>query len=74
MVVINNGGGRIFTKVPRLAGMSAVARSWMAAETPVDFGAVARAFGMDYLRVVRADEFDGVEENERAVLLEVVPG
>jgi 2-succinyl-5-enolpyruvyl-6-hydroxy-3-cyclohexene-1-carboxylate synthase len=73
MVVINNGGGRIFDRVPRLAAMSGNAKSWMAAESPVDFGAVAKAWGMDYLRVTRADEFDGVEENNKAVLVEVVP-
>ncbi|MEP2775505.1 MAG: thiamine pyrophosphate-binding protein [Luteolibacter sp.] len=73
MAVINNGGGKIFTKVPRLEGMSEAAKSWMAAETPVDFAAVAKAFGMDHLRVERADEFDGVEDGGRALLLEVVP-
>jgi 2-succinyl-5-enolpyruvyl-6-hydroxy-3-cyclohexene-1-carboxylate synthase len=73
MVVINNGGGRIFDRVPRLEGMSGNAKSWMTAESPVDFGAVAKAWGMDYLRVTRADEFDGVEENNKAVLVEVVP-
>jgi len=28
---------------------------------------------MDYIRVVRTDEFDGVEGTERAFLVEVVP-
>ncbi|MDP4623603.1 MAG: thiamine pyrophosphate-binding protein [Akkermansiaceae bacterium] len=74
MAVINNGGGKIFSKVPRLEGMSDAAKSWMAAETPVDFASVAKAFGLDHLRVTRADEFDGVEDGGRAVLLEVVPG
>jgi 2-succinyl-5-enolpyruvyl-6-hydroxy-3-cyclohexene-1-carboxylate synthase len=73
MVVINNGGGRIFDRVPRLAAMSGNAKNWLAAESPVDFAAVAKAWGMDYLRVTRADEFDGVEENNKAVLVEVVP-
>ena len=73
MAVINNGGGKIFSKVPRLEVMSEAAKSWMEAETPVDFAAVAEAFGMDYLRVARVDEFDGVEESGRALLLEVAP-
>lgn len=73
MVVMNNRGGKIFTKVPRLQGISDAAKGWMAAETPVDFEAVAKAFGMDYMRVARVDEFDGVEDGGRAVLLEVVP-
>jgi 2-succinyl-5-enolpyruvyl-6-hydroxy-3-cyclohexene-1-carboxylate synthase len=73
MAVINNGGGRIFDRVPRLAAMSGKAKGWMAAESPVDFGAVAKAWGMDHLRVTRADEFDGADGNGRAVLVEVVP-
>lgn len=73
MVVLNNGGGKIFSGIPRLKAMSEKAKEWMAAESPVDFAAVAKVWGMDYLRVTRADEFDGVEENERAVLIEVVP-
>lgn len=73
LVVINNGGGKIFDGVPRLQKMSAAAKSWMAAETPVDFAGFAKAFGMDHLRVTRADEFDGVGDGEKALLLEVVP-
>jgi 2-succinyl-5-enolpyruvyl-6-hydroxy-3-cyclohexene-1-carboxylate synthase len=73
MAVINNGGGRIFDRVPRLAAMSANAKAWMAAETPADFAAIAKAWGMDYLRVTRADGFDGVAETGKATLLEVVP-
>jgi 2-succinyl-5-enolpyruvyl-6-hydroxy-3-cyclohexene-1-carboxylate synthase len=73
MAVINNGGGKIFGNVPRLATMDESAKSWMTAETPVDFSAVAKLWGMDFLRVSRADEFDGIESEGRAVLLEIVP-
>jgi 2-succinyl-5-enolpyruvyl-6-hydroxy-3-cyclohexene-1-carboxylate synthase len=72
LVVINNGGGKIFDKVPRLQGMSDTAKAWMSAESPVDFEALAKVFGMDYARVSRTDDFDGAG-GERAVLLEVVP-
>ena len=73
MVVINNSGGQIFSRVPRLNPMSESAKKWMVAETPVDFQAVAKLWGMDYIRVTRTDEFDGVEGTERAFLVEVVP-
>lgn len=73
MAVINNGGGRIFDRLPRLAMMSEKAKGWMAAESPVDFAAIAKAWGMDFLRVTRADDFDGFEGNDCATLLEVVP-
>jgi 2-succinyl-5-enolpyruvyl-6-hydroxy-3-cyclohexene-1-carboxylate synthase len=72
LVVINNGGGKIFERVPRLQGLSPVAKEWMMAESPVDFEAVAKAWGMNFTRVSRADEFDGVEA-QGATLLEVVP-
>jgi 2-succinyl-5-enolpyruvyl-6-hydroxy-3-cyclohexene-1-carboxylate synthase len=73
LVVINNGGGKIFDGIPRLQKMGASARSWMAAETPVDFAAIAKAFGLDHLRVTRADEFDGAGDGGKTLLLEVVP-
>lgn len=73
LVVINNGGGKIFDKVPRLQGMNEAAKAWMCAESPVDFESLAKAFGMDYLRATRTDDFDGIAEGKRAVLLEVVP-
>jgi len=73
MAVINNGGGRIFDRVPRLAAMSGKAKGWMAAESPVDFEALAKAWGMDYLRVTRADKFDGAGSDGKATLLEIVP-
>jgi 2-succinyl-5-enolpyruvyl-6-hydroxy-3-cyclohexene-1-carboxylate synthase len=73
MAVINNGGGRIFDSVPRLAGMSGKAKAWMAADSPVDYAALAKAWGMDHLRVTRTDEFDGADSDGKAVLLEIVP-
>lgn len=73
LAVINNGGGRIFDRVPRLAAMSGNAKSWMAAESPVDFGALAKAWGMDHIRVTRADEFDGAGGDGKTILLEIMP-
>lgn len=73
MVVINNGGGKIFSEVPRLEKMSESGKAWMKAETPVDFSAIAKAWGMDFQKVARADEFDGVESSLRTTLLEVIP-
>lgn len=73
LAVINNGGGKIFEKVPRLQGMSEAAKSWMNAGTSVDFAAIAKAFGLEYQRVSRTDDFDGADEGGDPVLLEVVP-
>lgn len=71
LVVINNGGGRIFDSVSRLAGMSPQAKEWMSVETVVDFEAIARAWDMEYLKMSSADEFDGVPKSEKATLLEI---
>lgn len=73
LVVINNGGGSIFSRVPRLKPMSENAKKWIAAETPADFQAVATLWGMDYLKVTRADEFDGPGDLDRTILIEVLP-
>ena len=73
MVVINNSGGQIFSRVSRLGDMSESAKRWMVAETPADFHAVAKLWGMDYQKITRTDEFDGIENSERATLVEVVP-
>eukprot|EP00903_Cladosiphon_okamuranus_P003855 g3853.t1 len=72
MVVINNGGGQIFSKIPRLEKMSEKAKEWMAAQAEVDFEGFAKAWGMNFIRVTRADEFDGVEESDVVTLVEVV--
>ena len=73
LVVINNSGGKIFDKVTRLEAMSSKAKSWMKAETAVDFSALAQAFGLSYKRVSRVDEFDGPDEDGKTLFLEVVP-
>ncbi|WP_411825763.1 thiamine pyrophosphate-binding protein [Luteolibacter sp. AS25] len=72
MVVINNGGGQIFSKIPRLEKMSDKAKEWMAAQAEVDFEGFAKAWGMNFIRVTRADEFDGIEESDVVTLIEVV--
>ncbi|MFK7851615.1 MAG: thiamine pyrophosphate-binding protein [Akkermansiaceae bacterium] len=73
LVVINNAGGKIFDSIPRLQKMNERAQTWMRAESEVDFSAIAKAFAMDHLRVSRSDEFDGLDDSGRALLLEVVP-
>lgn len=72
MVVLNNGGGGIFEGIPRLQGMSPRAAEWMRADTPVDFRAVAEAWGVKYLRFERSDQFELPEEREGMLLVEVV--
>lgn len=73
LVVINNGGGRIFDGIPRFDAMSEPSKSWMTAESPVDFSAIAKAFHMNYQSASRTDEFEGVTDTDQSVLLEIIP-
>lgn len=73
LAVINNGGGAIFKRLPRLADMSPRAAEWMLNPQSADFSGFATLWGMDHLRVRRADDFDRFEEGSRTVLLEVLP-
>jgi 2-succinyl-5-enolpyruvyl-6-hydroxy-3-cyclohexene-1-carboxylate synthase len=75
MAVINNGGGRIFDRLPRLTGMSARARELLRTRPEVSFAGWAGMWGMDHLRLSGSAEFDALDERDgkRPLLLEVVP-
>ncbi|MGE9268367.1 MAG: thiamine pyrophosphate-binding protein [Verrucomicrobiales bacterium] len=73
LVVINNAGGRIFERLPRLAGMDEVAREALVQPQAVDFEAWAAMWGMDYVRVAAAEDLDEFEEGEACLLMELRP-
>lgn len=74
LVVVNNGGGRIFDRLPRLGSMQTRAVEWLRAGQQVDFAGMAAMWGMQHVRVRTADDLDGRCENDaRAVLMEVLP-
>lgn len=73
LAVVNNGGGGIFKRLPRLAAMSPNAAGWMTNPQAADFAGFALLWGMDHLRIRRADDFDRFEEGPRTLLLEVLP-
>ena len=73
LAVINNHGGGIFARLPRLNAMSPRAAECMANPHAADLAGLAVLWGMDHLRVRRADDFDGFEPGGRPVLLEILP-
>ena len=75
LAVINNHGGRIFDRLPRLQSMSPRAREWMANEQTADLAGLAQLWGMTHKAVSNIDDLDGLDELEgdAAILLEVLP-
>lgn len=72
LAVINNRGGRIFDRLPRLQSMSPRARDWMANEPQADFRGLAQLWGMSHRTVRCIDDLDDLER-DGALLLEVLP-
>ena len=74
LAVINNGGGRIFDRLPRLGAMSPRAVEWLRNAHPADLAGLALLWGMKHLRIRTADDFDQLTgEEPTAVLLEILP-
>jgi len=74
IVVINNGGGRIFSKLPALAGLSDSERRAIENDHALGFEHWAAMWGMDYLRVENEKQFV-VDSGVSSVVIEIViPG
>lgn len=73
LVVINNGGGKIFERLPRLQAMSPRAVEWMTNPQAADLSGFATLWGMQHLRLRTVDDFDQFQAGEKTLLLEIVP-
>lgn len=73
LAVINNAGGRIFDRLPRLQRMDARTRAVLTATQPARLGNWAGMWGLGHLRVGEAGDFDRLDGAGRPLLLEVVP-
>ncbi len=73
LVVINNGGGKIFSRVPRLAAMSERGRQLMLNAHEVSLEGWASMWGMRYLRIERQEDFDGLEPGGGPLVVELRP-
>jgi 2-succinyl-5-enolpyruvyl-6-hydroxy-3-cyclohexene-1-carboxylate synthase len=74
LAVINNGGGRIFDRLPRLEAMSPRAVEWLRNAHTADFAGMAALWRMNHLQVRTVDDFDQFTGDAAAtVLLEIQP-
>jgi 2-succinyl-5-enolpyruvyl-6-hydroxy-3-cyclohexene-1-carboxylate synthase len=73
LAVVNNHGGGIFSRLPRLNSMVPRAAECMANPHAADLSGMAALWGMNYLKIGRADDFDRFEPGEKPVLLDIVP-
>ncbi|MEM9080815.1 MAG: thiamine pyrophosphate-binding protein [Verrucomicrobiota bacterium] len=74
LVVVNNDGGRIFERLPRMAGMGERARAWMRTAHGRAFGEWARMWDLSYVRVENREDFDRLEHLELGTtVVELVP-
>lgn len=74
LAVINNSGGKIFERLPRLQTMSPRAIEWMTNPHAADLTGFAALWGMQHLRVRTPDDFDRFgETSDTTTLLELIP-
>jgi 2-succinyl-5-enolpyruvyl-6-hydroxy-3-cyclohexene-1-carboxylate synthase len=74
LVVINNQGAAIFSRLPRLGAMSERAAAWMLNRQHADLSGFATLWGLRHLRIRTADDFDLLPEDApEPMLLEIIP-
>ncbi len=73
LAVINNQGGRIFERLPRLQSMLPSAAESLIQPQQMDFSGLATLWGMRHLRVRTADDLDQITAEGPPLLLEIIP-
>lgn len=73
LVVINNGGGGIFKRLPRLGTMSARTAECILNPHQADLSGMAAIWGWKHLRIRSVDDLDQFESADQMTMLEVVP-
>ncbi|MEQ1750757.1 MAG: 2-succinyl-5-enolpyruvyl-6-hydroxy-3-cyclohexene-1-carboxylic-acid synthase [Prosthecobacter sp.] len=71
LVVINNGGGKIFSRVPGLRALPDEARQIVENRHHVSFEPWAQMWGMSYIRATEPEHLNDLPDG--AVLIEVIP-
>lgn len=71
LVVVNNGGGMIFSRVASLRRLSEEARHIIENRHRVGFAPWAELWGLDYRRLTRPEELDSLPDGP--LLIEIVP-
>lgn len=72
IVVVNNGGGRIFERLPRVRNMSESTQEIVANSHQFSFQSWAEMWKMEYVKATSADEIE-IEGGECTKVLEIVP-
>ncbi len=72
LVIINNGGGKIFDRLPVVQQLDEGVTEMVTNEHQHGFQAWAQMWGMDYVCVKGIEDFD-FEPGEKAMVIEVVP-
>jgi len=72
IVVINNGGGKIFDRLPRVRSMDTAQRELISNEHAFSFESWAMMWGWDYLRVDSLDDLE-IEPDITPLVVELVP-
>jgi len=72
IVVMNNGGGRIFDRLPRVQKMDGAQKGIIANEHAFSFESWAMMWGWDYQRVETVDELE-IEAGPAPLVVELVP-
>ncbi|MEP4076654.1 thiamine pyrophosphate-binding protein [Haloferula sp.] len=73
LVVINNGGGAIFGRVPRMKAMGPRGTELMKNPHEVTLEGWAAMWGMSYVKISTVDDFDALEAGDRMLVVEVIP-
>ena len=72
LVVINNGGGKIFDRLPMVQELNESVTELVTNEHKYGFEAWAQMWGMDYVKVEGMEGFD-FEPSDKTTVIEVVP-
>jgi 2-succinyl-5-enolpyruvyl-6-hydroxy-3-cyclohexene-1-carboxylate synthase len=73
LVVINNGGGKIFSRVASLRGLGPPEMEVITNAHARSFEAWAAMWQLGYVRVGAAEDFDALDDRPEALVVEVVP-
>ncbi len=73
LIVINNGGGQIFEKLPRLANLTEEQRAAIVQPQEVRLQSWAEMWSMDYLKIESREDFDKLEAGDKTLFVELIP-
>lgn len=74
LVVVNNGGGRIFDRLPRLDDLAEVEKSAVVQSQSANFEGLAQLWGVSFIQVKSDEDLDRLDDlGDGFTLVEVLP-